>query len=71
MSFNGFIHEYSLKNKATSITKIYQILSCLAFNVDGIYSRDGSFKTDIGIVNVHRTKGTHWVLDINQNYFDS
>ena len=33
--------------------------------------RDDKFTTPIGIVNLHSTKGTHWVLYINQFYFDS
>ena len=33
--------------------------------------RDGPFKSDIGIVNLHPSKGTHWVCYINENYFDS
>ena len=36
-----------------------------------IYLRDGSFSTDIGIVNLHPSKGTLWVCYINENYFDS
>ena len=37
----------------------------------GIYLRDGPFESDIGIVNLHPTKGTHWVCYINEKYFDS
>ena len=33
--------------------------------------RDGPFKSDIGIVNLHLSKGTHWVSCLNENYFDS
>ena len=29
------------------------------------------FTTDSGIVNLHPTKGTHWVMFINEYYFDS
>ena len=29
------------------------------------------FTTTSGIVNLHPTKGTHWVMFTNQNYFDS
>ena len=35
------------------------------------YLRDGLFSTDIGIVNLHPSKGTHWVCYINEKYFDS
>ena len=71
ITFNDFIKKFNLKNKATSIIKIQNILSSLPLNDVGIYLRDGSFKSDIGIVNLHPSKGTHWVCYINENYFDS
>ena len=71
MTFNDFIKKYKLKNKSISNIKIQQILSSLSLNDVGIYLRDGPFLTDIGIVNLHPSKGTHWVLYINENYFDS
>ena len=37
----------------------------------GIYLRDGPFLSDIGIVILHPSKGTHWVLIIHENFFDS
>ena len=37
----------------------------------GIYLRDGPNKTDVGIVNLHPSKGTHRVCYISENYFDS
>ena len=37
----------------------------------GIFLRDGPFSSDIGIVNLHPSKGTHWVCFIIENYFDS
>ena len=33
--------------------------------------RDDKFTTDSGIVNLHPTKGTHWVMFVNEFYFDS
>ena len=33
--------------------------------------RDDKFTTPSGIVNLHPTKGTHWVMYTNKNYFDS
>ena len=33
--------------------------------------RDDKFTTTSGIVNLHPTKGTYWVLYISNNYFDS
>ena len=71
MSFNDFIKKYGFKNKATSNIKIQQVLDSIGLDNVGIYLRDGPFSTDIGIVNLHPSKGTHWVCYINENYFDS
>ena len=71
MTFNEFIKNYKLKDKATSNIKIYQVLDSIGLNSVRIYLRDGPFKSDIGIVNLHPSKGTHWVCYINENYFDS
>ena len=71
ITFNDFVKKFNLKNKATSNIKIQQVLSSLPLNDVGIYLRDDSFKSDIGIVNLHPSKGTHWVCYINENYFDS
>ena len=40
MTFNHFVHKESFKNKATSNTKIQQVLSSLGLNDIGIYLRD-------------------------------
>ena len=69
ISFNDFIQKHDLKNKATSNIKTYQVLSSLFLNDVGIYLGDGPFRSDIGIVILHPTKGTHWVVYINENYF--
>ena len=71
MAFNDFIKKYKLKNEPTSNIKIQNILSSLSLNDVGIFLRDGPFSSDIGIVNLHPSKGTHWVCYINGNYFDS
>ena len=71
MSFNDFVHKYNLKNTATSNITIQQILSFLSLNDVGIFLRDGPFEFDIGVVNLHPPKGTHWVCYINEIYFDS
>ena len=71
MMFNDFVQKYNLKNRATSNIKIQQILSSLSLNDIGIYLRDGPFESDIGIVNLHPFRGSHWVCYINENYFDS
>ena len=60
-----------MKNKATSNIKIQQVLSSLSLDDVGIYLRDGPFPKDIGIVNLHPSKGTLWVCYINEIYFDS
>ena len=71
MTFNDFIKKYKLKNKATSNIKIQQVLSSLSLKDVGIYLGDGPFESDISIVNLHPSKGTHWTCYINENYFDS
>ena len=71
LTFNEFIKKHHLQNKSTSNIKIQQVISSLGLNDVGIYLRDGVFKSDIGIVNLHPSKGTHWVCYINENYFDS
>ena len=71
MTFNDFIKKYNLRNKATSNIKIQQVLCSIGLKNVGVYLRDGPFETNIGIVNLHPSKGTHWVCYINENYFDS
>ena len=61
MTFNDFIKEHNLKNKGTSNIKIQHDLSSLSLNDVGVYFRDGPFGSDVGIVNLHPSKGTHWV----------
>ena len=68
MLFNDFVQKYKLKYKATSIIKIYQVLSSLSLKDRGVDLKDGPFESDIGIVNLHPSKGTHWVLYINENF---
>ena len=67
----NLLKKFNLKNKATSNIKIQQVLSSLSLNDVGIYLRDGPFESDIGVVNLHPSKGTHWACYINGNYFDS
>ena len=71
MDFNDFVKKFNLKNKATSKIKIQQVLSPLSLNDVEIYLGDGPFESNIGIVNLHPSKGTHWVCCINEIYFDS
>ena len=71
MTFKNFIKKHNLRNKATSNRKIQHALSSLSLDDVGIYLRDEPFSTDIGIVHLHPSKGTHWVFYRNENYFDS
>ena len=71
ITFNEFNKKHNLKNKATSNIKIKQVLNSIGLNNVNIYLRDGPFLSDIGILNLHPSKGTHWVCYINENYFDS
>ena len=71
MTFIDFVKKFNLKNKATSNIKIQQVLNSIGLNNIEIYLRDGPFSSDIGIVNLHPSKGTHWVCYIDENYFDS
>ena len=71
MMFNEFNKKYNLKNKATSNIKIQKVLTSIGLDNVNIYLRDGLFSSDIGIVNLHPSKGTHWVCYLNENYFDS
>ena len=62
MSFNDFVHKNNLKNKATSDIKTDEVLKNIGLHTKvGIYLRDGPFPSDIGIINLHPSKGTHWV----------
>ena len=71
MTFNDFVRKHNLKNEATSNVKIKQVLSSLSLNDVGIYLRDRPFSSNIGVVNLHPSKRTHWVCYINEKYFDS
>ena len=71
MKSNDLVRKSISKNKATSNTKIQQVLSSLPLNDVGIYWRDGAFSTNTGLVNLRWSEGTHWVCYISENYFDS
>ena len=71
LSFKEFVGKYGLKNEATSNIKVREILDILKLNSTEIYMRDDKLSTKSGIVNLHPTKGTHWVMFSNQTYFDS
>ena len=58
------------EKKAISNTKNNEVLSYLSLHDVGIYLRDGPFSKNIGIVNLHPSKGTHWVAHRNKSNFD-
>ena len=62
VSFNEFNPKYSFLKKAISNIENQQIPS----NKVKFFLRDGPFISDVGIVNLHPSKGTHWVLYINK-----
>ena len=66
MSFKYFVHKNNLKKKSTPNIKVYQILSSLYLSNVGIFSRDGPFEFNIGIINLHQAKMSHWVAYINE-----
>ena len=66
MIFKSFIEKYNLKNQATSNKKIQQVVCSIGLNNVGIHLRDGPFRLDIGIVNLHPTKGTHCVAYLTE-----
>ena len=68
MSFIDFLHKENLKNKTRTILKIQQVLSSLSLNDVGIYLGDGPVESDVGIVNMHSSNGTHWAAYMNEVY---
>ena len=71
LSFKEFVEKYGLKIEATSNIKSFKNLTLMNITECGIYMRDYKFTTMAGIVNLHQTKGTHWVMFINEYYFNS
>ena len=71
MTFNDFIQKHNSKNKATSNIKRQQVHDSMGLDNVGIYLREGPFSSEIGIVNLHPSKGSYWVLYIHDRYFDS
>ena len=60
-----------INKKATSNMKIQQVLGSIGLDNLGLSLIDGPFSRDIAIVNLHPSKGTHCVVYINENFFDS
>ena len=65
MGFNDFVNKYNLSDKAKLNIKIQKVLTSIGLDNVNIYIRDGPFSSDIGIVNLHPSKGTHWVFYLN------
>ena len=71
ITFNNFVHNDNLKNKAKSNVKIFPVFYSIGLDKVDIYLIDGPFTSDIGSVNLHSSNGAHWVVYINENFFDS
>ena len=74
LTFKEFVKKYGLKNEATSNVKIKGILDIINRHIHDsckVYMRDDKFTTDSGIVNLHPSVGTHWVMFIKEYYFNS
>ena len=67
----GFCSKIQFEKQSNIKIKIQQVLSSLGFSDVGICLKDGPFQSDIGIVNLHPTKGLHWVVYTKENNFDS
>ena len=70
LSFKQFLNTFKLKDAPTSNIKIFNVLKKLNINC-AIQMRDDPIFSHSGIINLHPTKGTHWVLFFNNFYFDS
>ena len=72
MTFDDFVREHDLKIKPTSNIKIFEVLKKIGlYSTVGIYLRDGPFPSNIGIVSLHPSKGTHSVGYKNEIFLDS
>ena len=72
MSFNEFIHDYEMKNEATSIIKNNRVLKRLGLDSKvRVFLRDRNYSTNSGIFNLHHSKGAHSVCHKGVSYFDS
>ena len=69
MTFKDFVHKDNSKNEKTTNTKFCQFLCSTVLNNVDIHLRDGPLESDISIVNLHPSRGTHWVYYMNAIYF--
>ena len=49
-SFNDFVHNYKLKNDATSNREFYQVLSSSGLDNGDIYLENGPNSSNVGLV---------------------
>ena len=68
VTFNDFVQEIRLKNKATSNIEIHQVLPSLILSDVGLYLRDRLFEFDIGIVILQPSKRTQWFCYTNESF---
>ena len=60
------------KIKQQITKKIYEVLKKIGLDSNvGICLTDGDFSRNYGIVNLHPSRGTHWVCYIKDCYSDS
>ena len=69
-SFIDFVIKNNSTNNATSNIKIYQVLSSIGLDNVAKYLWAGPFSSDIAIVTLHPSKGTQWVVCMNERFFD-
>ena len=71
ITFNDFNKKYNLKNRTAGNIKIYEVLKTMRLDYKvGIYLRDVDFSTNYCVVNLHPSRGTHWVCYIEDCFFD-
>ena len=59
MSFTESVHRYKLKKEATLILKNFQNHSSIGLDNVGMNLTEGPISSDVGIVILHPSKGTH------------
>ena len=69
MTCDDFVKKYNLKDKATSNREKQQVLDDIGLDNVGIYLQDGPFSTNVGILILHPSKGTHWIAYVNEFFF--
>ena len=60
-SFFEFVENFNLKNQAASKIKIREVLKELGLKTHNL-KRGSKVKTICRILNLHPTRGTHWIL---------